>query len=201
LNAAGAGPVRTVTDAGAFDDRALLERIEDGDSNALRVLYDRHGGHVLAIARRVLGGRSEAEEIVQETFVQVWRRASDYNPTRGGVAAWVMTIARSRAIDRLRALGAADRAAIRAAADDAPQAPLPAELAERRQLREQVGAALRKLPEEQRAAIELAYFEGLSQSEIATRIGDPLGTVKTRVRLGMRKLAALLSHLEPEVST
>src|SRR5262249_30473398 len=160
-----------------------LDAIGRGDGGALRVLYDRCAGRVLAIALRVLGSRGDAEEIVQEVFIQVWNRAGDYDPERGGALAWVVTMARSRAIDRLRSRGAQARAA--AALDPDPLTPPPpSELAEERQLRERVGAALATLPVEQRRAIELAYFEGLSQSEIAGVTGDPLGTVKTRVRLG-----------------
>jgi RNA polymerase sigma-70 factor (ECF subfamily) len=151
----------------------------------------------MSVAQRVLGARSEAEEVVQETFVQVWRQASTYDARRGGALAWITTIARSRAIDRLRSRAAAERV-VASIDDPAPaSAPIPPlEAAEQRQVRERVIAALAELPAEQRSVLELAYYEGLSQSEIASRLGDPLGTVKTRVRLGLAKLATLLDAEE-----
>jgi len=130
--------------------------------------------------------------VVQETFIQVWRQAASYDSRRGGAMAWIATIARSRAIDRLRARAAAGRAEAVVHEPDPPSVPAPLEIAEQRQLRERVQGALAELPEEQRSVLELAYFQGLSQSEIAGRLGHPLGTVKTRVRLGLAKLASLL---------
>lgn len=180
---------------GAPGDRALLEQVSSGDVGALRTLYDRCSGRALSVACRVLGARGEAEEVVQETFVQVWRQAATYDASRGGAMTWILTIARSRALDRLRSRNAAERAAARSGAEPDPQAePAPVEAAEQRQLRERVLAALSSLPREQRDAIQLAYYEGLSHSEIASRLGDPLGTVKTRVRLGLAKLATLLDE-------
>jgi RNA polymerase sigma-70 factor (ECF subfamily) len=180
-------------DASKDGDRSLLEGVAHGDPAALRVIYERCAGRALAIALRVLGTRSEAEEVVQEVFIQVWNRATEYDAGRGSVLAWILTIARSRAIDRLRSRGAQARAT--AAVDfDQASVQMPSELAEERQLRARVNSALGALPAEQRRAIELAYFEGLSQSEIANLTGDPIGTVKTRVRLGMSKLAGLLDE-------
>ena len=142
---------------------------------------------------RILSSREEAEDILQEVFVQVWRRAADFDELRGRPFTWLVTLARSRAIDRLRLLNARDRLAA-AAAQDAPaeasDAALDAFRAEQKQI---VTEALFQLPEEQRRALMLAYFEGLTQSEIAARLGSPLGTVKTRMRSGMIKLRALLS--------
>jgi RNA polymerase sigma-70 factor (ECF subfamily) len=187
--------------AGNVDDRALLDRVSSGDAAALRTLYDRCSARALSVASRVLGVRSEAEEVVQETFVQVWRQAASYDASRGGAMAWVLTIARSRALDRLRTRAAAERAVARSEDPEPPTQPAPLEAAEQRQLRQRVLAALAALPREQRSAIELAYYEGLSHSEIAARLGDPLGTVKTRVRLGLAKLAALLDERGSGVST
>ena len=180
-------------------DQALLARVSGGDAAALRTLYDVCAGRAMSIAYRVLASRSEAEEVVQETFVQVWRQAASYDASRGGAMAWIATIVRSRALDRLRSRAASERAVARSEDDpDAqPTAPAPAELAAQRELRAQVMAALAALPVEQRSAIELAYYEGLSHSEIAARLGDPLGTVKTRVRLGLAKLASVLGAHRP----
>ena len=180
-------------------DQALLARVSGGDAAALRTLYDVCAGRAMSIAYRVLASRSEAEEVVQETFVQVWRQAASYDASRGGAMAWVATIVRSRALDRLRSRAASERAVARSEDDpDAqPTAPAPAEVAAQRELRAQVMAALAALPVEQRSAIELAYYEGLSHSEIAARLGDPLGTVKTRVRLGLAKLASVLGAHRP----
>lgn len=151
----------------------------------------------MAIALRILRSRTEAEDVVQDTFVEIWRRAADYDEARGGVPAWVATIARTRAIDRRRSRDSAARATAGAKAEPEPdRGPEPIELAEKRQDRERVAEALAALPAEQRTAVELAYFEGLTQREIAARTGDPLGTVKTRVRLALVKLANLLAPVE-----
>lgn len=179
-------------------DQALLARVSGGDAASLRALYDGCAGRAMSIAYRVLGSRSEAEEVVQETFVQVWRQAASYDASRGGAMAWIATIVRSRALDRLRTRAASERAVARSEEElDSPTAPAPPELAAQRELRTQVMAALAALPLEQRSAIELAYYEGLSHTEIAARLGDPLGTVKTRVRLGLAKLAAVLGAHRP----
>lgn len=174
-------------------DGTLIARITEGDTRALRALYDRCSRRAFAVALGVLTNRGEAEEVVQETFLQVWRQARRFDARRGGATTWIVTIARSRAIDRLRARGAADRAvaSVRAEPVEAT-APSPVEAAEQAELRRKVADALAELPTEQRRALELAYFRGLSQAEIAAELGDPLGTVKTRVRLGLGKLAALL---------
>jgi RNA polymerase sigma-70 factor (ECF subfamily) len=176
-------------------DHDLLVRIARGEIAALRALYDDHAPRAMAIAMRVLRNEAEAEDIVQETFLEVWRRASQYDNQRGGAVAWLVTIARSRAIDRLRSSGTSSRA-IEAASGTLIPTPdlLPSEQAERRSDELRVAAALAALPAEQRQTIELAYFEGLSQSEIAKKTGSPLGTVKMRVKLAMGKLANLLKH-------
>ena len=191
-----------VTPVGLSDrarDRQLLARIAKGDVAALRTIYERHAPRAVAIAFRILRDRAEAEDIVQETFLELWRRSSQFDPDRGGAVAWVVTIARSRAIDRLRASGTAGRTIASAGAGDelVPLAlPSPSEEAERRRNQVRVAAALAELPPAQRETIELAYFEGLSQSEIAERTATPLGTVKMRVKLAMAKLATLLKEEE-----
>jgi RNA polymerase sigma-70 factor (ECF subfamily) len=177
-------------------DRELLARVARGDVAALRAIYDQHASRAITIAFRILRNREEAEDIVQETFLEVWRRAAQFDPGRGGAVAWVVTIARSRAIDRLRARTIAGRTIASAAEDTAALLPVappsPAVETERRRDEQRVAAALDTLPAAQRRTIELAYFEGLSQSEIAVKTASPLGTVKMRVKLAMAKLAALL---------
>lgn len=160
---------------------------------ALRTLYEEHAPRALAIAVRILRDQTEAEDVVQETFLELWRRAAQFDTRKGGAVAWVVTIARSRAIDRMRSSGTAARAVEGAAREAVPPAQRgPSDDAERRREEARVATALAELPVEQRQTIELAYFEGLSQSEIASRMGSPLGTVKMRVKLAMSKLAALL---------
>lgn len=177
-------------------DRELLARVARGDVTALRSIYEQHASRAITIAYRILRNREEAEDVVQETFLEVWRRSAQFDPGRGGAVAWVVTIARSRAIDRLRARNIAGRT-IASAADETVgllpvSPPSPAVEAQRKRDERRVAAALSTLPPAQRRTIELAYFEGLSQSEIAVRTASPLGTVKMRVKLAMAKLAELL---------
>lgn len=182
--------------AAARLDGAIVARMAQGDSDALRMLYDAVAGRTLAIALRVLGDRAEAEDVVQEAMLETWRRAREFDATRGGVEAWVVTIARSRAIDRKRSRTAAARTKLAAKDEPMPKMAASPELdVAAAEERARVLAALDRLPTEQRRAIELAYYEGLSQSEIADRTGDPLGTVKTRIRLAMEKLAEAMPEL------
>jgi RNA polymerase sigma-70 factor (ECF subfamily) len=173
-------------------EESLLRRMAAGDSMALRQLYERCSPTVLALALRILRNRGEAEDVVQEAFVEAWKRARSFDPRRGTAFSFVLAIARSRALDRLRSRGAEGRATQAFALEEKKPVPLPIESAEQRQDRERIQGALASLPPEQRNVLELAYYEGLSQTEIAARTGDPLGTVKTRCRLALEKLAALL---------
>jgi RNA polymerase sigma-70 factor (ECF subfamily) len=179
------------------DDAALLRRIAQGDARALRALYRAHAGKVMAVAGRILGSRAEAEEIAQDTFVEVWRRSSTYDPKRGAVGAWVALIARSRALDRLRSRASSGRLAVEAE----PPGPLPeanpVETVERRQARDRVRTALGTLSEEQRLLVELAFYEGLSHSELASRTQTPLGTVKGRLRRALALLETTLAEVDP----
>jgi RNA polymerase sigma-70 factor (ECF subfamily) len=178
-------------------DAELLARIARGDRAALAALYEALGGQALAVALRVLASRSDAEEVLQDAFVEVWTRAKSYDPDRGGARAWVLAIARNRAIDRLRRRGAVARMVSGAANEPTAAGTTPLELVEQRQAREKIQAALRELTPEQRQVLELGYFEGLSQSEIAARLNEPLGTIKTRVRAALQKLAALVPGAVP----
>lgn len=176
-------------------DQAALGRAAAGDATGLAALYDRYARPIYSLALRILRDASEAEDIVQEVFLQAWRQASRYDPSRGAVAAWLLTQARSRAIDRLRARRVRPATADAALSstdvvDPGPTLDWQVLSAEQVHL---VRAAIDELPVLQRVAIELAYFEGCSQSEIAERLEQPLGTVKTRIRLALAKLRETLS--------
>ena len=177
------------------DDLSLVRRIATGDESALAALYDSWSQPVYSVVAHLLNDADGAEDVVEETFWQVWQRASSYDASRGTVRTWIPTIARSRALDRLRSRKrnrediAADMSVLR---DPAPDPSQDAENDERRHL---IQVALQELPAEQRRALDLAYFRGLSQSEIAELLGEPLGTIKTRMRLGMQKLRDRLTGL------
>ena len=163
-------------------DADLLERVAQGDHAAFAELYDRYAGLVHALALRILRERADAEEVVQDAFVQAWRQAARFDAARGSVPAWLVTIARSRALDRRRRRGPQMLTEVTEnTLVTHPPEPQPT-------LGPAVRRVLEGLPAEQRRALELAYYEGLSQSEIALRTGDPLGTVKTRIRLGLGRL-------------
>lgn len=176
-------------------DEAALAGMARGEGEALAELYDRHAGPIYSLALRILGDAAEAEDVVQEVFTQAWRQASRYNAGRGAVAAWLLTLARSRAIDRLRARRARPGLVVDERAADQLASAGPAADAQVLSFEQvsRVRAALDELPLLQRAAIELAYFEGLTHAEIAARLEQPLGTVKTRIRLAMLKLRDALA--------
>jgi RNA polymerase sigma-70 factor (ECF subfamily) len=158
-----------------------------GEPQALGEFYDLFAGLAHGLALRILRDRAEAEDVVQEVFVQIWRQLERFDAERGSPQAWVCMIARSRALDRLRRRGAR-REEPDAAAPSGGATPRHAEAVA-------VRSALGELPHDQREALELAYYEGLSQSEIAARLGAPLGTIKTRIRTGMQRLRARLEPL------
>jgi len=167
--------------------QTLLRRLAAGDQQALGEFYDLHAGLVNGLALRILRDASDAEDVVQEVFVQVWRQASRFDPSRGTPEAWLCTMARTRALDRLRR---------RASRREEPEEAAPATTttpgsAEAIAVRKALGG----LSADQRRALELAYYEGLTQSEIAERLGEPLGTVKTRIRTAMIRLREVLGPL------
>jgi RNA polymerase sigma-70 factor (ECF subfamily) len=173
-------------------DARCLERVAGGDSAALAELYDHYADLLYSLALRIVGSASDAEEVLQDTWTQAWRSARSYDAARGAVGAWLVTIARSRALDRVRSLGSRRRAetaaSVEAALDPPSPAADPAGAHARRTLREDVAAAMTELAPQQRRVVELAYFEGLSQSEIAARLEAPLGTVKSWTRQALLKL-------------
>lgn len=173
-------------------DNDLLQAVSRGDESALAALYDRYRLILFSLILRILHDRHEAEDVLQEAFLQVWRRARDFDESRGRAFTWLVTIARSRALDRLRASGSRARIATEAEAAPRESTGDAAADAVKSEQGEIVRQALAELPEEQRRALFMAYFEGLTQSEIAARLGDPLGTVKTRMRSGLMKLRELL---------
>lgn len=176
----------------------LIALTAEGDQTALATLYDRTSPQVFGLILKILNNREAAEEVTLDVYTQVWRQAHAYDRTRGAPGAWLMMLARTRAIDRFRS-GAAERgrmesldaATLFASADDSPEQDV-----EGQERRRYVQAALAGLTAEQRQTIALAYFYGLSQSEIADKLQLPLGTVKTRMRLGMIKLREALAPYE-----
>jgi RNA polymerase sigma-70 factor (ECF subfamily) len=177
------------------DWAALIGRAAAHDPAALAALYDGTAHLVHGLALRIVGDPAAAEEVTGDVYLQVWRQAARYDPSRGAPLAWLLTLARSRAIDRRRsaASGIGATEPLAAAGDLASHGPGPEEtsvLAERRHM---VRGALGRLAADQRRAIELAYFGGLSHAEIATALDEPLGTVKTRIRLGMIRLREMLA--------
>jgi RNA polymerase sigma-70 factor, ECF subfamily len=189
-------------------DRELVLAASRGDERAIALLYDRYAGALYAVAYRVTGERADAEEVVLEAFTQAWRVASRFDASRGSVAAWLTMMARSRALDLVRGRSRRGRAEEGARLADPDLAPAMGrwggetdpsggvDLDERgRRVRE----ALAALSEPQREAVELAYYQGLSHTEIAERLNQPLGTVKTRVRSAMQRLRDVLQpyYFEP----
>jgi RNA polymerase sigma-70 factor (ECF subfamily) len=173
---------------------ALITRIAAGDRDAFSRFYDLLAPTAFGLIRRVLRDPEAAAEVLQEVFWQVWREAPQYDPKRGSPEAWLVMRAKTRAIDRLRSIRRRDRTFVAPVDESVAQrnegpAENPAVVAEDRGL---VRTALAQLPEPQRRVIELAFFEGLTQSEIAVRLGEPLGTVKTRARLGLERLRGAL---------
>lgn len=179
--------------ASELSDRDLIERVKARDDTALSLMYDRYAGVAFALAYRTLGDRGQAEDVVQDAFLSLWRRAETFDSERGHLKSWLMTIVRNASIDRRRGRFRheaneqnIDDHAYRLKTDDVWSD------VERNLTGEHVRSALDDLPDAQREVIQLAYFGGLSQSEIAERTGLPLGTIKSRARLGLRKLHDVL---------
>jgi RNA polymerase sigma-70 factor, ECF subfamily len=175
------GPERSTNRSFFPGESTLLERVRSGDQGAMAEIFDRYGTAVYSVALRILKDSGQAEDVAQEIFLQVWRRPEQFVEGRGSLGGWLVVLARNRAIDVLRRKKPSD------SIEDAILAS-PGDLAsdvERAALTEKVRNALKSLPPEQKLSMELAFFEGLSHSEIAEKTGDPLGTVKTRIRLAL----------------
>jgi RNA polymerase sigma-70 factor (ECF subfamily) len=172
------------TEIGPVDETAMLTRIGQRDENAMEEIFRRYSGPVYSVALRVLRDSSQAEDVLQEVFLQLWRKPAAFVQNRGSLGAWLVVIARNRAIDVLRRRKPSD------SVDDVVLASTVnvADEAERNTMMEKVRRVIADLPMEQRKSLELAYFEGLSHTEIASRTGDPLGTVKTRIRQALISL-------------
>jgi RNA polymerase sigma factor (sigma-70 family) len=178
-------------------DDGLLRRIADHDSEALAELYDRHAALLFALIVRILHDRAEAEDALQDVFIRVWQRAETYNPVFGTPIAWLVRIARNRAIDRLRrrAASPATEPAAAVVHDVEDHTPGPDRMAMTGEQRRVINGALSVLAPDDRRLIECAFFEGYTQTELAERFGLPLGTVKTRIRRGMQTLRDQLQQI------
>ena len=171
----------------------LIQQVAKQDRDAFSQLYDRFSTLVFTLAMRMLKARSDAEDLLQEVFVQVWRQAQNYSAERGSPEAWIVNIARSRAIDKIRSIRRMEKSFV--LTDDPARAESPENVessAVESETRLAMNSALANLPDMQRKVLELAYFDGLTQSEIADRLAEPLGTVKTRMRSGIQKLREIL---------
>jgi len=177
-----------------MSDVALLRQVADRQPEALETLYGRYASTLLALGKRILGSVSDAEEILQEVFLHVWNNATRYDAGRSSVSTWLILIARSRAIDRLRTRKVVERTHETAIQENPVEhaSPEGAEAVFVHERRERVRSEMDKLPPEQRQVLDLAFYEGLSQSEIAAKADLPLGTVKTRTLLAMKKLRGAL---------
>jgi RNA polymerase sigma-70 factor (ECF subfamily) len=191
--------MKGAVDTGAsLDEAHLLARLGAGDRQALEPLYDRYGAIVYGFAIRFLGRIEEAEEITQDVFWRLWKSPEAFDARRGSLRTWLVVVTRSRCLDRLRAAPREVPAEPYVAEQQVSSGHTPEVDAALAQRRRRVTDALRDLPAEQREAVSLCFFQGLSHRDVAERLGAPLGTVKSRVRMGMAKLKQHLAGLEGE---
>ena len=174
-------------------DQILLARISEGDKSAFKEIYVRYSRVVFNLAFRMLRSREEAEEVVQEIFLQLWNRADSYDPERGAVSTWIINIARSRAIDKLRTLGFKGLTMELNEERVNSKSDFTRIIEDREERKKIIQQALESLPENQRIAIEMVFFEGLTHIEAAEKLNEPVGTIKTRIRLGVSKLKEKIS--------
>lgn len=191
-----AGPSSPGIDFGSLDDKELVLAIGEGQEGAVSELYDRYANMLAALAHRVLADAADAEEVLQEVFLQVWKQAGRYDSRRSSVSTWLVLITRSRSIDRLRSRRVKERTATEAHRENPPthESPVGLEHVFRMEQRKRLREELAQLPPEQREVLEMAFYRGMTQSEIAGETGIPLGTVKTRTLLAMKKLRKALSE-------
>jgi RNA polymerase sigma-70 factor (ECF subfamily) len=180
---------RPAENMSATDDMGLLTRIQSGDQEAMSALFDRYGTMVYSVALRALKDAGEAEDVMQEIFVQVWKNPGAFVSGKGSLGGWLVVVARNRSIDMIRRRRPTEQVELFAL----PSSTNLAREAERNSLLGKIRGVMVSLPEEQRKSVELAFFEGLSHSEIAEKTGDPLGTVKTRIRLALTTIRKALT--------
>ena len=179
---------------------SLLPHVAAGEFDAFERLYDRYAPVLFGVIMKIVREESQAEDVLQEAMIQVWDRASDFDRTRGSEVAWLITIARSRALDSIRSAQRRTGYEERAGGDDGSPVfpspfPRPAEALWMKERRDLVNRAMKQIPEKQRQALSLAFFSDLSHSEIASRLEEPLGTIKTRILIGMKKLRRMLKGI------
>jgi RNA polymerase sigma-70 factor, ECF subfamily len=187
LTSLSAAPASAPSD---LDDVALVHAMARGDAEALALLYDRYSGTMLALAHRIVGRGAEAEDVIHDVFLEAWRHSADYDATRGSVKSWLLLRARSRSLDVQKSARVSKQAS---ALDDSWLAELADPSGGESPDRQRIRKVLLALPPEQREVLLLGYFEGLSSSEIALRVGVPIGTVKSRVAAGLSALRGALS--------
>jgi len=187
-------PISAPSTLDSLNDAALLRLVADRQSEGLGALFNRYAPTLLALGKRILGGQADAEEVLQEVFLHVWNNAGRYDAGRSSVSTWLILITRSRAIDRLRTRKVVERTHETSVQENPVEhaSPEGVEAVFIQERRERVRSEMEKLPPEQRQVLELAFYEGLSQSEIAAKADLPLGTVKTRTLLAMKKLRGAL---------
>jgi RNA polymerase sigma-70 factor (ECF subfamily) len=183
--------------SGDVDDTSLLRALQQGDQDAVATLYDRYAGAAYGLAMRVTANAATAEDVVQEAFVSLWKQAPRFHPERGQVRSWLLTIVHHKAVDAVRRrAGRPERALPEGAEEFIEASGRPDELAEMALDAEAVREAVRQVPDDQRRVIEMAYFAGMTHVEIAEQTGVPLGTVKSRLRIGLEKMR---EYLRPRV--
>ena len=169
-------------------DGDLLSEVRDGDASSLEALYDRYAGYVHAVALRIVSSSEEAEEITQDVFWQLWKKKLSYDPERGRFSTWLFAVTRNRALDRIRSASRRPRTEALSVDKAVPPGNSPEDYAYFAERRRRVRRALEELPPEQQQAVELCFFQGMTHREVAARLDEPLGTVKSRIKMGIDKL-------------
>ncbi len=189
----------TMNESGAEDrDALLLQKAADGDADAFAAFYDRHSVLMYSVAMRILGDPSEAKDVLQESCIQIWEKASKFDPKLGKASSWAAILVRNRAVDRIRSLQRRQRLSEEAAMESSLE-PAPGKSANdvlyKQEKAALIGSAIMELPQDQRQAIDLAYFKGLTHHQIAEKLQEPLGTIKARIRRGLLRMRDKLEGL------